>query len=198
MNYSNWYAVSININKERSCKEQLLARRAVAKDMNILDVEYLQKKELVFDKGGRKKVVRKPLMAGYLLVQVKPELVEDEFGKQVKQFPGGTFKLITETPGIREFVNCNRDKPVPMRPSEIKKMFEMCDEAHLETKINMSSDFIEGDILDVVSGPFAGYKVEVINVSDGKIKGQLDMFGRTVPAEFTKEQVYKNDKSRSE
>ena len=57
MNYSNWYAVSINMNKERSCREQLLARKAVAKDMNITEVEYLQKKELVFDKGGKKKGV---------------------------------------------------------------------------------------------------------------------------------------------
>ena len=195
MNYSNWYAVSININKERSCKEQLLARKAVAHDSNILDVEYLEKKELVFDKGGRKKVVRKPLMAGYLLVRVKPEMIEDETGNQSKRFPPDTFKLITETPGIREFVNCDRDRPLPMRVREVKKMFEMCDEAHLETKINMAADFFEGDILDVVSGPFTGYKVEVMSISGDKILGQLDMFGRTIPAEFTKEQVYKNDKS---
>ena len=193
MNYNNWYAVSININKERSCKEQLLARKAVALDTNITDVEYLEKKELVFDKGGKKKVVRKPLMAGYLLVRVKPELIEDENGGQSKRFPPDTFKLITETPGIREFVNCDRDRPLPMRVREVKKIFEMCDEAHLETKINMAADFQEGDILDVISGPFKGYKCEVVSVQGDKIKAQLDMFGRMVPAELTKEQVYKND-----
>lgn len=191
MNYSNWYAVSVNINKERSAKEQLLARKAVAKDMNLQEVEYLQKKELVFDKGGRKKVVNRLLMSGYMLVQVKPEMVEDELGNQVKQFPGDTFKLITETPGIREFVNCDKDNPIPMRPREVKKMFEMCDEAHLETKLNITEDFVPGDILEVIHGPFKGYDVEVITVSGDKILGQLDMFGRTVPAEFTKFQVYK-------
>ena len=136
-------------------------------------------------------------MAGYLLVRVKPEMIEDETGNQSKRFPPDTFKLITETPGIREFVNCDRDRPLPMRVREVKKMFEMCDEAHLETKINMAADFFEGDILDVVSGPFAGYKVEVMSISGDKILGQLDMFGRTIPAEFTKEQVYKNDTPRS-
>ena len=195
MNYNNWYAVSININKERSCKEQLLARKAVAHDSNILDVEYLEKKELVFDKGGRKKVVRKPLMAGYLLVRVKPEFYEDELGNPAKRFPPDTFKLITETPGIREFVNCDRDRPLPMRFSEVKKMFDMCDEAHLDTKTNLQADFYEGDILDVVAGPFSGYKCEVIAIQGDKIKAQLDMFGRCIPAELTKEQVIKNDKS---
>jgi hypothetical protein len=54
--------------------------------------------------------------------------------------------------------------------------------------------FYEGDILEVIQGPFQGYNVEVITVQGDKILGQLDMFGRTVPAEFTKNQLYKHDK----
>ena len=191
MNYSNWYAVSINMNKERSCREQLLARRAVAKDPNLLEVEYLQKKELVFDKGGKKKIVTRLLMSGYLLVQVNPEITENEDGSTTKSVPGETFKLITETNGVREFVNCDKDRPIPFRPSEIKKMFEMCDDAHLEAKLNIEADFVEGDILEVIQGPFKGYDIEVIGLTGDKILGQLDMFGRTIPAEFTKTQVYK-------
>lgn len=191
MEYSNWYALSINMNKERSCKEQLLARRALFKDTNLLDVEYLQRKELVIDKGGRRKVKNKLLMSGYLLVRVKPEMVETEEGKTVKCFPGDTFNLILGTPGIKFFVNCDQDKPIAFRPSEIKKLFDMCDEAHLEVKQNVGFDYVEGDILDVVSGPFAGQECEVISIQGNKILGQLDMFGRIIPAEFTKEQVYK-------
>ena len=194
MEYSNWYALSINMNKERSCKEQLLARKALFKDTNLQDVEYLQRKELAIDKGGRRKVKNKLLMSGYLLVQVKPEMVEDEEGNLIKQFPGDTFNLILGTPGIKFFVNCEQKKPIAFRPREIKKLFDLCDDAHLETKMNMASDFNEGDILDVIEGPFTGYKCEVISLQGDKILGQLDMFGRQVPAEFTKEQVYKNDK----
>ena len=73
MNYRNWFALSINMNKERSCKEQLLARKAVMNDTNLLDVEYLQRKELTIDKSGKRKVKNKLLMSGYLLVQVKME-----------------------------------------------------------------------------------------------------------------------------
>ena len=114
MNYSNWYALSINMNKERSCKEQLLARKALFKDTNLLEVEYLQRKEIAFDKGGRKKVKNKLLMSGYLLVQVKPEMDEDEDGKVIKKFPGDTFNLILGTPGIKFFVNCEQ-KNIPSR-----------------------------------------------------------------------------------
>ena len=192
MDYRNWYALSINMNKERSCKEQLLARKALFNDTNLLDVEYLQRKELVIEKSGKRKVKNKLLMSGYLLVQVKPEEIEDELGNVTKEFPGDTFNLILGTPGIKFFVNCEQKKPIAFRPREIKKLFDLCDDAHLEVKQNVVFDYQEGDILDVVSGPFAGYKCEVVSIQGDKILGQLDMFGRTVPAEFTKEQVYKN------
>ena len=192
MNYRNWYALSINMNKERSCKEQLLARRALFNDTNLLDVEYLQRKELVIDKGGRRKVKNKLLMSGYLLVQVKPEEYEDENGEIQTRFPGETFDLILGTPGIKFFVNCEQKKSIPFRPREIKKLFDMCDDAHLEVKQNIQYDYQAGDLLDVVAGPFAGYKCEVISLQGEKVLGQIDMFGRVVPAEFTKEQLLKS------
>lgn len=191
MNYSNWYALSINMNKERSCREQLLARKAVFQDTNLLNVEYLQRKELVIEKSGKRKVKNKLLMSGYLLVQVKPEMIEDVNGNVTKQFPGDTFDMILGTPGIKFFVNCEKEKPIAFRPKEIKRLFDMCDDAHLEVKQNVQYDYQPGDILDVVSGPFQGQKCEVSNVQGAKVLGQVDMFGRIVPVEFTKEQLYK-------
>ena len=192
MNYNNWYGLSINMNKERSCKEQLLARKTKFQDTYITDVEYLRRKELVVEKSGQRKVKNKLLMSGYLLVQVKPQVIENEDGSTSKVFPPDTYDLILGTPGIKFFINMDKKNPRAFRPSEIKKMFEMCDEAHLEVKQNVMTDYQEGDILDVVSGPFTGYKAEVVSLQGDKIKCQLDMFGRSVPAELTKNQVYKS------
>ena len=179
------------MNKERSCREQLLARKAVFDDKNLLNVEYLQRKELVIEKSGKRKVKNKLLMSGYLLVQVKMEEYEDEMGLMKTRFPGETFDLIIGTPGIKFFVNCEQKHPIAFRPREIKKLFDLCDDAHLEVQQNTQFDYNPGDILDVVEGPFAGYKCEVVSLQGEKILGQLDMFGRIVPAEFTKEQLYK-------
>ena len=179
------------MNKERSCREQLLARKSVFQDTNLLNVEYLQRKELIIEKSGKRKVKNKLLMSGYLLVQVKPEIVELEDGTTLERFPGDTFDMILGTPGIKFFVNCEKEKPIAFRPREIKKLFDMCDDAHLEVKQNIQYDYQPGDVLDVVSGPFAGYKCEVASLQGDKVLGQIDMFGRIVPAEFTKEQLYK-------
>ena len=191
MDYRNWYALTINMNKEKSCKSELLARRAVFGDRFLEEVEYLERKEIVIEKSGKRVVKNRLLMSGYLLVKVKPQLVEDVNGQQSSIFPPDTFDMIVGTPGIKAFVNCDAKKPIPFRPKEIKKLFDMCDEAHLEVKQNIGADYQEGDILDVVSGPFAGFKCEVTSIQGTKVLGQLDMFGRTVPAEFTFEQVYK-------
>jgi len=179
------------MNKEKSCKEQLLTRREVFQDKNLIEVEYLQQKELVVAKGGQRRVRNKLLMSGYLLVQVKMEEYEDEMGLKKTRFPGETFDLILGTPGIKFFVNCEQKKPIPFRPREIKRLFEMCDDTHLELLESTQFDYQPGDIVDVVDGAFAGYKAEVINVQGEKILAQLDMFGRIVPAEFTKEQLFK-------
>jgi len=191
MDYRNWYAVSINMNKERPTKSELLARRAVFNDTYLEEVEYLERKEIVIEKSGKRKVKSRLLMSGYILVKVRPQEIEDEAGNKSKIFPPDTFDLILGTPGVKQFVNCNKDKPIPFRPKEVKKLFDLCDEAHLEVKQNIQNDFQEGDILEVVSGPFAGFKCEVASVQGQKIMGQLDMFGRVIPAEFTFDQVYK-------
>jgi transcription antitermination factor NusG len=192
MDYKNWYALSINMNKENATKSELLARKEVFQDRFLEDVEYLKRKEICIEKSGKRVVKNKLLMSGYLLVKVKQQEVEDEEGNKSYIFPPDTFDLIVGTPGIKFFVNCEKDHPIPFRPREIKKLFDMCDDAHLEVKQNMQNDFQEGDVLDVIDGPFTGYKCEVSSVQGQKILGQIDMFGRLVPAEFTFDQVYKN------
>lgn len=191
MDYKNWYAVSINFNKEKSAKSELLARKVVFADTYLEEVEYLERKEIIVEKSGKRKVKNRLLMSGYLLVKVKPYTFEDEEGNTNTIFPPDTFDMILGTPGIQSFVNCDKHTPIPFRPREVKKLFDLCDEAHLEVKQNIQNDYQEGDILEVVAGPFSGYKCEVVSVQGQKIFGQLDMFGRVIPAEFTMEQVYK-------
>ena len=193
MDYTNWYAVTVATNKENAVCVQLLTRKQVLLDTFLQEVTFLQRKELVVNKGGKKRVSNKKLMPGYVLVRVAKESIQNEDGTTTKKFPATTFDLITQTNGVQGFINCDKKHPIAMRPSEVKKMFDMCDEAHLEVKQNIDSDFNIGDTLEVIAGPFKGYDVEVITIQGDKILGQLDMFGRVVQAEFTKFQLYKND-----
>ena len=77
----------------------------------------------------------------------------------------------------------------------MKNIFSRVDSTHQEVKQNVEVDYNIGDVLDVTSGPFAGNKVTITGIQGSKILGQLDMFGRSVPAEFTTNQLYKETKN---
>ena len=191
MNYRDWYCVQVAAGCEKKAKITLLARKDVLKDRNIINVECPQTTELQVDKSGKRKMVKKFLLPGYILVQVKKEVIEEEDGTTKKVFPAVTQETIKHTANVLGFAGANKDKPRMMKPNEAKNIFDRVDDTHLEVKSNILTEYNEGDILDCVSGPFAGYKLEVVSLQGDKILGQIDMFGRIVPAEFTKDQVYK-------
>ena len=191
MNYRDWYCVQVASGCENKSRADLMARKEVLKDRFIKDVEAPEVTELVVDKGGRRRMVKKKILPGYILVQVIKENVENEDGTITKVFPAFSQETIKDTMNVIGFAGSNKNKPRMMKPFEVENVFNIVDEAHLEVKQNVMVDYQEGDILDVVSGPFMGQKMEVTGLQGDKIIGQLDMFGRIIPAEFSKDQVYK-------
>lgn len=192
MNFRDWYCVQVAAGCENKSKADLMARKEVLLDRNILNVESPEVTELTFDKSGKRKMVKRKILPGYILVQVAKEITENEDGTISKVFPAVSQETIRHTANVIGFAGSNRNKPRMMKPHEVENVFNLIDDAHVEVKTNVLTEYSEGDILDVVSGPFAGHKCEVAAIQGDKILGQIDMFGRIVPAEFTKSQVYKS------
>ena len=191
MNYRDWYCVQVASGCENKSRADLMARKEVLGDRNILNVESPESTELVVDKTGKRKTVKKKLLPGYILVQVAKEIVEQADGTTKKVFPPTSQETIRYTANVLGFAGANKNKPRMMKPQEVENIFSLVDDTHFEVKSNVLTEYQEGDILDVVSGPFVGHKCEVVSLQGDKILGQLDMFGRIIPAEFNKDQVYK-------
>ena len=191
MDYKNWYCVQVASGCENKARADLLARKAVLDDRFIQGVEVPESTELKVDKSGKRRVIKTKVLPGYILVQVLKEKFEDEEGNVRYEFPAYTQETINKTFNVLGFAGMNKKKPRMMKPQEVKSVFDRVDDTHLEVKQNVQVDYEIGDILDVVAGPFEGQKCEVVNIQGNKILGQLDMFGRIIPAEFTKDQVYK-------
>ena len=193
MNYRDWYCVQVASGCENKSRADLMARKEVLEDRNILNVESPEVTELIVDKGGKRKTVKRKILPGYILVQVSKEIIENEDGTTTKVFPPVSQETIRYTANVIGFAGPNKNRAYMMKPSEVKNIFDRVDDAHLEVKRNVEIEYEEGEILDVVAGPFTGYKAEVVSVQGDKIKCQLDMFGRIIPAELTKDQVYKTN-----
>ena len=191
MDYRNWYCVMVASGCEAKARADLVARKGVVGDRFITEVAVPETTELTFDKKGNRKVVKSKLLPGYILVQVQKESIEQEDGTVKKCFPAFTQKTIRDTFNVLGFAGADKNKPRQMRPSEVKALFARVDDTHLEVKQNVQVDYNVGDRLDVVAGPFIGQQVVVSAVQGGKILGQINLLGRTIPAEFTVNQVYR-------
>ena len=193
MDYRNWYCVQVAALCEKKAKADLLARKAVLEDRFIKAVAVPEVTELVVDKKGNRKAVKRIILPGYILVQVEKETVEDEEGNTEKVFPAFTQETIRATFNVIGFAGADKNKARMMRPSEVKNIFNRVDSTHTEVKQNVQVDYNVGDILDVISGPFIGQTTTVIAVQGTKVIGEMEIFGRKVSAEFTVDQLYKND-----
>ena len=191
MDFRNWYCVHVAAGCENKARADLMARKELIGDRFIKNVDCPEVTEMKIDKSGKRRTMKRKILPGYIIVQVEKESVEDEEGIITKVFPTVSQDVIMSTFNVLGFAGSNKIKPRMMKPKEVENVFNLVDDTHLEVKQNVMTKYQEGDILDVVSGPFAGYKMEVSSLQGDKILGQLDMFGRIVPAEFTKDQVYK-------
>ena len=121
-------------------------------------------------KGGKKRVVKRKLYPGYLVVHM--EINED------------TWFLVRETPGIGDFTG-SAGKPSPMLPHEVsphrRQAEEKTDEAP-KLKIN----FKQGDRVKINEGTFENFEgdVDSIDEANGRVTVMINIFGRSTPVEL--------------
>ena len=158
MNYRDWYCVQVASGCENKSRADLMARKEVLEDRNILNVESPEVTELIVDKGGKRKTVKRKILPGYILVQVSKETIEHEDGTTTKVFPPVSQETIRYTANVIGFAGPNKNRAYMMKPSEVKNIFDRVDDAHLEVKRNVEIEYEEGEILDVLLDPLWGIK----------------------------------------
>ncbi len=133
-------------NREDSIREGLQRRDRTWPACERFFGEIIVPTEMVSEfKGGKKRVVKRKLYPGYLVVHM--EINED------------TWFLVRETPGIGDFTG-SAGKPSPMLPHEVSRIIakqeEKTDEAP-KLKINFNT----GDRVKINEGTFENFEGEV-------------------------------------
>ncbi len=166
----DWYILKVQSNREDSIRESL-KRRVAVEGLDRFFGDITVPTEAVSEfKGGKKRVVKRKLYPGYLVVHM--EINED------------TWFLVRETPGIGDFTG-SAGKPTPMLPHEVSKIVskqeEKTDEAP-KLKIN----FNVGDRVKINEGTFDNFEGEVdsIDEASGRVTVMINIFGRSTPVEL--------------
>jgi len=171
-----WYIVKVQTNREDSVCEALTRRIKVA-GMDQYFGEIIVPVERVTEvKGGKKRIVRRKLYPGYIVVQM--ELNDD------------TWFLVRETPGIGDFTGAI-GRPTPLLPHEVNRILTKLAEEKAEDAPKLKIGCHVGDRVKINEGHFANFQGEVssIDEANGRITVMINIFGRSTPVELEYWQV---------
>jgi transcriptional antiterminator NusG len=166
----NWYILKVQSNREETIADGLRRRAAIA-GLGDHFGEVIVPTEMVTEfKGGKKKVVKRKLYPGYIVVHM--HINED------------TWFLVRDTPGIGDFTGSG-GKPIPMQAHEISRLITKQEETAEEApKLKIS--FKPGDRVKINEGTFENFEgdVDSIDQTNGRVTVMINIFGRSTPVEL--------------
>lgn len=158
-------------------------RRIASEEMADFIFQVLVPTELVSEvKRGRKTENKRKFFPGYVIINM--HLLDPETGGLMER----TWYFIKETIGVINFAG-SRDRPVPMRDSEVESMLAQIQESESDAKPRIT--FEVGETVKVADGPFQSQNgvVEEIDHERGKLLVSVNIFGRSTPVELENWQV---------
>ena len=180
----HWYVVHTYSGYENKVKMNLESRvHTMDMEQCIFNVIVPLEDEIEI-KGGEKKVVKRKIFPGYVLVDM---IVTDE-----------SWYVVRNTPGVTGFVGSGTN-PTALTDDEVKHILRQTsgvvdEEVSEETKPRIVNIDVEaGDQVRITDGPFENFtgSVEAVDTEKAKLKILVDMPGREIPIELGFDQVEK-------
>jgi transcriptional antiterminator NusG len=173
----DWYVVHTYAGYENKVKTNLESRiHTMQMEDKIFDV-HIPMEDVMEIKGGKKQIVQRKVFPGYLLVKMI--------------YDNDSWYVVRNTPGVTGFVAAGTgSKPTPLSRREVEKILAVKKE---EVKPTFRLGFEEGDVVRIISGPFADFNgtISEINVDQSKLKVLVNIFDRETPVELGFDQVAK-------
>ena len=166
----DWYILKVQSNREDSIREGLMRRVAIAGLERFFGEVIVPTEKVTEFKGGKKRVSKRKLYPGYLVVQME---INDD-----------TWFLVRETPGIGDFTGA-AGHPTPMLPHEVSRILAKKEEKG-EKAPKLKIGFSPGDQVKINEGTFENFEgeVEAIDETNGRVTVMINIFGRSTPVEL--------------
>lgn len=171
----NWYSLRVISGKEKVIEENILHESSINNISNLVNKIFVPYEKVIEVKNNKKRVKEKMFFPGYILIQM-------ELTKKSKY-------IVENTAGVMSFVGPKGGSPIPLRVSEVKRIFG--EVASKEGREKLVTPFKKGDFVKVIAGPFIDFAgvVDEVNDEKQKVKIEVSIFGRPTPVELDYIQV---------
>jgi transcriptional antiterminator NusG len=173
----DWYVVHTYAGYENKVKANLESRIHTMQMEDKIFRVHIPMEDVMEIKSGKKQIVQKKVFPGYLLVKMF--------------YDNDSWYVVRNTPGVTGFVSAGTgSNPTPLSKREVEKILVVKKE---EQKPQVRLGFDEGDVVRIISGPFADFNgtISEINADQAKLKVLVNIFDRETPVELSFDQVAK-------
>ncbi|GAB4147527.1 MAG: transcription termination/antitermination protein NusG [Planctomycetota bacterium] len=162
----DWYFLRVQVGREDRIRESMIKRLKQAGIEDRVPQIVVPTETIADHRGGRKRIQRRKLYPGYLMVQM--ELTDD------------VWFAIRETPGFGDFVG-GHSSPAPADPAEVEAVLARMDASKERPKVAVK--FNKGDRVKIKTGAFENMDatVEEVHPDKGTLEVSVNIFGRATP-----------------
>jgi transcriptional antiterminator NusG len=171
----HWYVLHTYSGYEDSVAFNLKQRiESMGMEDKIFDVVVPKEKKIKI-RDSKRVTVEEKIFPGYVIVEM---IVTDD-----------SWYVVRNTPNVTGFVGSGT-VPTPISEEEIKFLQKKMGVEEPKFKV----DFLPGDLVRIMDGPFKDYEGKVSDVDEakGKVKVLVSIFGRETPVELDFLQVKKS------
>ena len=186
-----WFVLHTLTGQEGKAQKSVEARVKLERMEDFIGRCVIPTEKVTEKKNGRKRTITRRVFPGYLLCELA--LYDearglDENGK--KAIYERTWQFLRETPGVIGFVG--GDRPQPLKQSEVDAILLDKPQAGQMAE-RPKIDFNVEETVKITDGAFMGLtgQVSMVDPDKGKLKVEVQVFGRKVPVDVEYWQVEK-------
>ncbi|MBF0597524.1 transcription termination/antitermination protein NusG [Faecalibacter rhinopitheci] len=180
MSDKKWYVIKTVAGQELKVKDYI-EREIQYQNLNDYIGQIVVPMEKVIQtRNGKKYQKEKVHFPGYVMIEAA---LQGEVPHVIKNI-SGVISFLSATKG---------GDPVPMRQSEVNRMLGIADELAVNVDNSYMTQYVIGETVKVIDGPFNGFNGTVEkNIEDKrKLEVMVLIFGRKTPLELNFNQVEK-------
>ena len=186
-----WFVLNTLTGQEAKAQKSIAARIKIERMEDYIGRCVIPSERVVEKKNGKKRTVTKRFVPGYVICELAlydESKGVDENGK--KAIYERTWQFLRETPGVIGFVG--GDRPQPLKKQEVDAI--LLDKPSNGREVARPKvDFNVDETVKIVDGAFMGLtgQVSMVDPDKGKLKVDVQVFGRKVPVDVEYWQVEK-------